>query len=86
MTEPVRKILVVDDEPQIVRVLKGYLENAGFRVISSMMVKMHWLFYKENPEFIISILTARNGRIGDLPENSRSIKCTNTYVTAVLRN
>ncbi len=54
MTEPVRKILVVDDEPQIVRVLKGYLENAGFRVISSMDGKNALaIFTKENPEFII---------------------------------
>jgi DNA-binding response OmpR family regulator len=30
-----KKILVVDDEPQIMRVLKGYLEAAGFQVISA---------------------------------------------------
>jgi len=30
-----KKILVVDDEPQIVRVLKGYLEAAGFQVITA---------------------------------------------------
>ncbi len=29
------KILVVDDEPQIVHVLKGYLESAGFEVITA---------------------------------------------------
>ncbi len=28
-----KKILIVDDEPQIVRVLRGYLEAAGFRVV-----------------------------------------------------
>ena len=28
-----KKILVVDDEPQIMRVLKGYLEAAGFQVV-----------------------------------------------------
>ncbi len=28
-------ILVVDDEPQLVRVLRSYLENAGFRVLSA---------------------------------------------------
>jgi DNA-binding response OmpR family regulator len=28
-----KRILVVDDEPQIVRVLRGYLESAGFQVI-----------------------------------------------------
>ena len=30
-----KKILVVDDEPQIMRVLRGYLEAAGFQVISA---------------------------------------------------
>ncbi len=30
-----KKILVVDDEPQIVRVLKGYLESAGFQVVAA---------------------------------------------------
>jgi len=29
------KILVVDDEAQIVRVLRGYLERAGFVVLSA---------------------------------------------------
>ncbi len=28
-------ILVVDDEPQLVRVLRGYLEQAGFRVVTA---------------------------------------------------
>jgi len=28
-------ILVVDDEPQIVKVLRGYLERAGFRVVTA---------------------------------------------------
>ncbi|MEA3397807.1 MAG: response regulator transcription factor [Chloroflexota bacterium] len=28
-------ILVVDDEPQIVRVVRGYLEQAGFRVVTA---------------------------------------------------
>jgi two-component system alkaline phosphatase synthesis response regulator PhoP len=28
-------ILVVDDEPQLVKALRGYLEQAGFRVVSS---------------------------------------------------
>src|SRR5512136_967646 len=30
-----KKILVVDDEPQIMRVLKGYLEASGFQVVSA---------------------------------------------------
>ncbi len=28
-------ILVVDDEPQLVRVLRGYLEQAGYRVVAA---------------------------------------------------
>jgi two-component system alkaline phosphatase synthesis response regulator PhoP len=28
-----KKVLLVDDEPQIVRVLRGYLESAGFQVV-----------------------------------------------------
>jgi len=30
-----KKILVVDDEPHIVRVLRGYLESAGFQVVAA---------------------------------------------------
>ena len=30
-----KRILVVDDEPKIVRVLRGYLESAGFQVIAA---------------------------------------------------
>ncbi|MFP4345774.1 MAG: response regulator transcription factor [Anaerolineales bacterium] len=30
-----RTILVADDEPQIVRVVRGYLEQAGYRVVSA---------------------------------------------------
>ncbi|MBL8095270.1 MAG: DNA-binding response regulator, partial [Anaerolineales bacterium] len=28
-------ILVVDDEPQIVKVMRGYLEQAGYRVVAA---------------------------------------------------
>jgi DNA-binding response OmpR family regulator len=30
-----KKILVVDDEPRIVRVLRGYLESSGFQVVAA---------------------------------------------------
>lgn len=54
MPEPGRKILVVDDEPQIVRVLKGYLENAGYSVFCAMDGKTALdLFSREKPDFII---------------------------------
>ena len=30
-----QRILVVDDEPEIVRVLRGYLERSGFEVLTA---------------------------------------------------
>lgn len=49
-----KKILVVDDEPQIVKVLKGYLEKAGFQVITGGEGKAALsLFQREKPDFII---------------------------------
>jgi len=30
-----KRILIVDDEPKIVRVLRGYLETAGFQVVAA---------------------------------------------------
>jgi two-component system alkaline phosphatase synthesis response regulator PhoP len=49
-----RKILVVDDEPQIVKVLKAYLEKAGFQVITAMdgMTALS-VFDQEKPDFVI---------------------------------
>ncbi len=35
MTEQTKKILVVDDEPQIVKVLQAYLEKDGFQVLTA---------------------------------------------------
>ena len=50
----VRKILVVDDEPQIVKVLKAYLEKAGFQVATAMdgMTALT-VFDQEKPDFVI---------------------------------
>lgn len=49
-----KKILVVDDEPQISRVLKGYLENAGYRVVSALDGKTALsVFDREKPDFVI---------------------------------
>ncbi len=54
MSDNSRKILVVDDEPQIVRVLKGYLENAGYGVFSAMDGKTALdIFSREKPDFVI---------------------------------
>ena len=54
MVERTKKILIVDDEPQILKVLKAYLEKAGFQVsgaadgLSALAV-----FHREKPDFLI---------------------------------
>jgi DNA-binding response OmpR family regulator len=54
MTEMTKKIFVVDDEPQIVKVLKAYLENAGFQVVTAADGKTALLtFQREKPDFMI---------------------------------
>ena len=54
MVETAKKILLVDDEPNIVKALKAYLEKAGFRVVTagdgpSALAA----FEKEHPDFMI---------------------------------
>jgi two-component system alkaline phosphatase synthesis response regulator PhoP len=54
MMETAKKILLVDDEPNIVRALKAYLEKAGFLVVTagdgpSALAQ----FEKEHPDFMI---------------------------------
>lgn len=54
MNEPKKKILVVDDEPQIVKVLTVFIENAGFDVAVSMDGrKAVAAFQQEQPDFVI---------------------------------
>jgi two-component system alkaline phosphatase synthesis response regulator PhoP len=49
-----KKILVVDDEPQIVKVLKAYLEKAGYQVVTAMDGKAAMVvFQREKPDFMI---------------------------------
>jgi two-component system alkaline phosphatase synthesis response regulator PhoP len=49
-----RKILVVDDEPQIVKVLQLYLDKAGFQVVTAPDgLQALALFGREKPDFII---------------------------------
>ncbi|UCC89367.1 MAG: response regulator transcription factor [Anaerolineales bacterium] len=49
-----KKILVVDDEPKIVRVLKGYLESAGFQVIAAYDgTEALAVFRHETPDLIV---------------------------------
>jgi DNA-binding response OmpR family regulator len=35
MSETSKMILVVDDEPQIVKVVKAYLEQSGYQVLTA---------------------------------------------------
>ena len=47
-------ILVVDDEPQLVKVLRSYLEQAGFRVVTANDGQMALAQYKhEKPDLIL---------------------------------
>ena len=49
-----KKILVVDDEPQIVKVVKAYLEKAGFQVVTAATGSAALSeFDKEKPDFMI---------------------------------
>ena len=54
MSEMVKKILVVDDEPQIVKVVKAYLEKAGFQVVTAGSGSTALsVFDNEKPDFMI---------------------------------
>lgn len=54
MNEMSRKILVVDDEPQIIKVLKAYLEKAGYQVLTASDGNAALtVFDKEKPDFLI---------------------------------
>jgi two-component system, OmpR family, alkaline phosphatase synthesis response regulator PhoP len=54
MTDSTQKILVVDDEPQILKVLQAYLEKEGYLVVTSMDGRVALeVFNRENPTFVI---------------------------------
>jgi DNA-binding response OmpR family regulator len=54
MNDITQKILVVDDEPQILKVLQAYLEKEGYLVITSMDGRQALkIFTHENPTFVI---------------------------------
>lgn len=54
MNENAKKILVVDDEAQIVKVVKAYLEKAGYRVVTAGDGKAAIsVFQRERPDFLI---------------------------------
>ncbi|MFQ6057639.1 MAG: response regulator [Anaerolineae bacterium] len=49
-----KKILVVDDEPKIVKVVKAYLEQAGFRVLTAGDGQMALtVFRHEKPDLVV---------------------------------
>jgi DNA-binding response OmpR family regulator len=49
-----KRILIVDDEPKIVRVLRGYLEAAGFQVITAYDgMEALAAFRSETPDLIV---------------------------------
>ncbi len=49
-----KKVLVVDDEPKIVRLVQAYLERAGFRVIPAYRGQEALdLFHREEPALIV---------------------------------
>jgi DNA-binding response OmpR family regulator len=49
-----KKVLVVDDEPQIVKVVKAYLEKAGFQVATAVNGPAALAaFEREKPDFMI---------------------------------
>jgi two-component system alkaline phosphatase synthesis response regulator PhoP len=49
-----KKILVVDDEAKIVKVLKAYLEQSGFQVVTATDGKIALaMFMREKPDFMI---------------------------------
>jgi two-component system, OmpR family, alkaline phosphatase synthesis response regulator PhoP len=54
MNANMKKILVVDDEPQIVRVLTAYLENSGYQVLTAQDGPGALeAFQRQKPDFII---------------------------------
>ena len=49
-----KTILVVEDEPELVRALRGYLENAGFRVVNAADGEMALaVFRHERPDLVL---------------------------------
>lgn len=47
-------ILIVDDEPEIIRITRGYLEQAGYRVLAAQDgAHALRLFQQENPDLVV---------------------------------
>jgi DNA-binding response OmpR family regulator len=74
------KILVVDDEPEIIRVTRGYLEQTGYRVLgASNGASALALFEAEAPDLVIldlNLPTPSGGRPMDGLDVARAIRQT----------
>ena len=54
MNSETKKILVIDDEPQIVSILRMYLEKSGFNVVTAEDgLSALSVFHQANPDFLI---------------------------------
>ena len=63
--QPTKRILVVDDEAQIVKVLQAYLEKAGFQVIPAADGSAALAaFRRQRPDFVILDLNLPISAIG----------------------
>jgi DNA-binding response OmpR family regulator len=74
------KILIVDDEPEIIRVTRGYLEQAGYRVLAAGNGQNALaLFQREEPDLVIldlNLPTPPGGRPMDGLDVARAIRQT----------
>ena len=74
-------ILVVDDEPQIVKVLRGYLEKAGFRVVTAADGQQALAHHKrEKPDLVLLDLNLPGADGIDVASRMRS----NTNVPIIM--
>jgi len=74
------KILIVDDEPEIIRVARGYLEQAGYRLVGAANGQSALaLFQREAPDLVIldlNLPTPPGGRPVDGLDVARAIRQT----------
>ena len=67
-----KTILVVDDEPKIVKVLKGYLEQAAFRVVTAGDGQLALTTFRhEKPDLVVlDLIVARHRRARRVSDSS----------------
>lgn len=64
---PMNTILIVDDEPEIIRIARGYLEQAGYRVLAAHNgTHALQLFRQEKPDLVVLDLNLPTP-VGDKP-------------------